>query len=598
MMYLSVALQAIATAFAVVQVRLDQRRIWWLLVALVILFLPVRELAGLIASVATVSLQAPVVSEPLALMIAFILFAGVLFAGRYFHDIGHARALEHESEERYRTLAESSPDFIFIIGRDMRVQYVNHRGMEAMHLSSSGIVGNGLTNLFSEKTAERQSRHIREVFERGLSVSHEGWIDMPGKAICLDTRLVPLRHGGAVIAVMGISRDITSRKEGEATLRESELRYRTLFEASSDAIFLETLDGRVLDCNGAATHLYGYSKEELQRMTVGDLVPAEIAEHLSEIIEEHNRQGRVFLEAKGVRRDGTVFPTEVNTRLLSIDDEKIVLVYVRDITERMEARRQLEAYSKDLERMVESRTKELDRIRAELFSASKIAAMGRMSVGIAHQLISPISGGLLLVDTMADALQQQPKTLKQLMDIQRTFIDMRDVIQSMLSLAMSGTRDERKREPVQINDVLAHIVDLANLECHNRDITVRILLDENLPPLSAVRGELDQVFLNLINNAIDVMDAGGALGVESRLKGGTILVRVQDTGGGILPEDLDKIFEPFFTTRSDGRGLGLGLYIAQQIVERYHGKMQVDSDVGRGTLFEVALPLDAKGDPS
>ena len=136
---------------------------------------------------------------------------------------------------------------------------------------------------------------------------------------------------------------LVERRRAAEALGESERKYRSLFEASSDAIFLETLEGDVLDCNAAACEMFGYTKEESIGLNVADLIPADIAEMLPEVIEEHARTGGVFVEAVNRRKDGRLFPVEVSTRVVTIDGTERVIVYVRDITERKQAEEALRA---------------------------------------------------------------------------------------------------------------------------------------------------------------------------------------------------------------------------------------------------------------
>ena len=149
------------------------------------------------------------------------------------------------------------------------------------------------------------------------------------------------------------------RRQMEEALEGSEAKYRATFEASTDAVFLETLEGRVLDCNASACHMYGYSKDELVRLSVSDLVPESVAETLPDIITEEVTTGGIFVEALGRRNDGQVFPTEVSTRLIALRGNRRVIVYVRDVTKRKQDELALREAHDELEQRVEARTAEL-----------------------------------------------------------------------------------------------------------------------------------------------------------------------------------------------------------------------------------------------
>ena len=155
---------------------------------------------------------------------------------------------------------------------------------------------------------------------------------------------------GLVIGRLIVLRDVTERRRAERAIRDSELKYRTLFQTSTDAIFVETLDGRVLDCNAAACDMLGYTKEELMGLTVADLVPEEVAKTLPDLVTEELTTGGVFVEAANKRKDGQIFPVEVSTRLASVGEEQLVMVYVRDVS----ARKQIEQQSNERRLFLES----------------------------------------------------------------------------------------------------------------------------------------------------------------------------------------------------------------------------------------------------
>ena len=167
----------------------------------------------------------------------------------------------------------------------------------------------------------------------------------------MDSACSTLRgRSGRAIGRLVVLRDITGRKRAEQEIRDSELKYRTLFETSTDAIFVETLDGRVLDCNAAACDMLGYTKEELTRLTVADLVPEEVARTLPDLITEELTTGGAFVEAANRRKDGQVFPVEVNTRLVTVGEEQLAMVCVRDVS----ARKRIEQQSNERRLYLES----------------------------------------------------------------------------------------------------------------------------------------------------------------------------------------------------------------------------------------------------
>lgn len=248
-------------------------------------------------------------------------------------------------------------------------------------------------------------------------------------------------------------------------------------------------------------------------------------------------------------------------------------------------------YSQNLERMVEERTAQLDRARAGLFLSARLSALGRMAAGIAHQLNSPLGGGMLYVDALLDEGQDPERGRDLLLKIRGSLRNMRDVIDAMLAIARVKPRGRRARVLADINEIIDRVLEMSMLECSDRGVRVEKRLDPGLPTIPANVGDLDQVVINIVHNAIDAMEGGGQLTVSSARDGEGIAVRIRDTGGGIPREHLGRIFEPFFTTRAASQGTGLGLSIVNEFVLLYGGKVSVESEVGRGTEFTIWLPL-------
>lgn len=198
---------------------------------------------------------------------------------------------------------------------------------------------------------------------------------------------------------------------------------------------------------------------------------------------------------------------------------------------------------------------------------------------------------MLLVDALTDLIPDHPQ--KEILNNLRQSLDkMHCIIEGMLSLAGEVRPGQPTTLQVDVNDVVRGVVDVARGEIAARKIEVETDLDPSVQAIEAHVGELDQIFLNIVHNAMDSMQEGGRLFLVSKSVPDGVEVHIRDTGCGIPSENLTRIFEPFFTTRRERRGVGLGLSIVNQIVEKYGGKISVESEVGRGTTFLVFLPLD------
>jgi len=370
------------------------------------------------------------------------------------------------------------------------------------------------------------------------------------------------------------------------TLRESETRYRALFEQANDAVFLETLEGRILDANAKAGELLGYSREELLTLTVADLVPPEIRAQLPQVIERQLRNGGMRLEAENVHKDGTRIPVEVSTSLLTINGQRLVLVLVRDIRERK-------------------------RLEEQLRQAQKMEAIGTLAGGIAHDfnnLLGAILGfaSLMERDLPADSPLRTP--VQTIITAARRGADLTN---QLLAFARGGRYEVR---PISLNEAAREVVRLLSRTV-DKTIAIEPRLADDLATVEGDAGQLHQMLLNLCLNAVDAMPGGGQLIIETEnvtlsqeqaqaepelQPGPHVRLRVIDTGTGMDPETMRRIFEPFFTTKKGQPGRphsGLGLAMVYGIVRSHSGAIRVYSEVGRGSTFEVYLPALARPAP-
>jgi len=362
-------------------------------------------------------------------------------------------------------------------------------------------------------------------------------------------------------------------------------------EQSSEGIAISDLEGNLVFVNRAFAAMHDYTTEDLKGKNIVILHAPDQYPSVEEANRVLQREGVFTGEIRHRRSDGSSFPAFMHNWVLRAEDGRPMgmIGTMRDISDQKEAEERLKEYSERLEQMVEERTNELDKVRADLFISTKLAAMGRMGAGIAHQLNSPLCGGLLMVDSLIEDAQGDAKQQKRLATLRKSLENMRDVIECMLTLAMVGRRGKSIEVDADINDILQKILGLVSLETQQRRIEVRTSFDKAVPRTKTRLGELDQAFLNIINNAIDVMADGGRLSVETIYNDGRISVEISDTGMGIAPEDMGRIFEPFFTTSQGKRGLGLGLSIARDIIEHHGGTIEVRSELEKGSIFIIKL---------
>jgi two-component system NtrC family sensor kinase len=254
------------------------------------------------------------------------------------------------------------------------------------------------------------------------------------------------------------------------------------------------------------------------------------------------------------------------------------------------AEQELLEWGEKLERKVEQRTTELKAMQNHLLQAEKMAAIGKLAAGVAHEINNPLTGVLTNSSLMLQDLPSEDPRREDLQTIVNETLRCRKIVKGLLDFARQTTP---QKQELDLNQVVDDVLALVRNQASFRDIAIRADLDSRLPRIMADGDQMRQVVLNIVLNAADAMPRGGELAIISSFDpaSNAVVIRISDTGTGI-PEDIrDRLFEPFFTTKKTGTGLGLA--IAYGIVERHRGALKVESTVGRGTTFVISLPVDS-----
>ncbi len=243
----------------------------------------------------------------------------------------------------------------------------------------------------------------------------------------------------------------------------------------------------------------------------------------------------------------------------------------------------------DTDRQLRRRYTELQETQQQLAQSAKLASIGELAGGMAHEINNPITSILALASHMADAESSLPaRSRKNLQLIARQAERVASLVSGLLTFSR---QTQLHLSNVDVPQVIVSAVELVGFRLKRADITVRTELDASLPPVQADASRLTEVLVNLLTNAIDVTPSGGVIKVRALRSGeGTVRIEVQDSGCGIAPEDLPRIFDPFFTTKAPGRGTGLGLSISHGIIKDHGGEIWAQSEPGRGTTIVVSLP--------
>ena len=254
------------------------------------------------------------------------------------------------------------------------------------------------------------------------------------------------------------------------------------------------------------------------------------------------------------------------------------------------ANEKLIEWGKTLEKKVEERTKELTEMQAHLIQSEKLASLGKLAAGIAHEINNPLGGVLIYSHLLLEDTDKNSPHYENLKKIVKETSRCKDIVKGLLEFA-------RPKEPemslVNINEIVERSLSIMERQALFQNIKIKKSYVSNLPRIVADSAQLQQVFVNIIINAAEAMNGNGILTLSTSLNGdGTFIeIKFSDTGHGIEEEDQKRLFEPFFTTKEVGKGTGLGLAISYSIIQKHQGTIEVKSEVGKGSTFNVKLPV-------
>ncbi|NOX38650.1 MAG: HAMP domain-containing protein [Calditrichaeota bacterium] len=254
-----------------------------------------------------------------------------------------------------------------------------------------------------------------------------------------------------------------------------------------------------------------------------------------------------------------------------------------------EMRLQLKDLYENLEKKVNERTEELKRAQFQILHQEKMASLGLMAAGIAHEIGNPLTSISSVIQLMKRRLKD-PRNQQEMEAILENINRISRIVRELVDFSRPTSEE---LQPTDVNRVIQSAVGIMRYDQRAKHITFHVDLDPSLPPLTLVADQLQQVLINILVNALDAMETRGQdLYVRSRRQDRQVIIEVEDTGIGIPEDALSKIFEPFYTTKEVGRGTGLGLTVSYGIIRKFKGDIQVESKVGKGTTFRIILPIE------
>ena len=498
-----------------------------------------------------------------------------------------ARDVGRTSEDRFRSLFDMSRDGIVFVDLEGHIEEMNQAYLDLVGYDRDEISTHTYQDLTPEKWRAGEAEIIEtQVMQRGFSDEYEKeYVRKDGSIAPISLRTILVRDlDGRPIRFMGIVRDITELKEKEEALRASEKRYRSLFDLSHDGVVFVGLDGPIEEANDAYLDMVGYDLDELIGVTYQQLTPTRWAAMEAEIVDQQlmSRGYTDEYEKEYIRKEGSIFPVAVRSILVRDEAGTPVRIMgiVRDITEQKEAKEALERHALDLARSNE-----------ELEQFAYVAS---------HDLQEPLrkirAFGALLADEKQESLDEEGRQYIDFMT--DAAARMQTLVSDLLALSRVTTAAQ-PFEDLPLSDVFDTVLSDLSVSLDEAEGHVEVA---EVPTIEADRTQMDQLFRNLIGNALKFRKPGVTPRVTVRMAaeakrlpaipGPAHTIVVADNGIGFEPSQGSKLFQPFkrLHARHQYEGAGIGLAICEKIVLRHHGRITATGTPGEGATFTVTLP--------
>ncbi|MBU1903865.1 MAG: PAS domain S-box protein [Proteobacteria bacterium] len=502
------------------------------------------------------------------------------------NPIGREQWLSQQLEEK-EAIIDGISDILMVLGvRTYKILDVNEAFIKSYGLSRQEVLGKSCYEVTHHMSipCHRADSHCPCPMENSTLTGHSSYVehvhrDHEGKTLYFEIAAHPLKDGGGqVTRVIHLSRDITWRKRLENEVIRSEEKYRTIFNSMPNPVFvLDVRDLQIIDCNDNVLAVYGFSKEELVRNSFLDFwEEGERERYASEL-----KTSNIMNQVRQIDKKGQTIFVNIHVSPSEYLGRKVLLVTASDITKRLMAEQQL-------------------------IQASKMATLGEMATGIAHELNQPLS----VIKTASSFLGKKVRKGEAIEDeIMKTMageinVQVDRATKVINHLREFGRKSDIRKEKVQVNKPLNKSLEIFSYQLRLREIEVVKDLEEDLPPIMADSNRLEQVFVNLLINARDAIEERWSrsdrkgekkIFLKTSSKDGTVVIEIKDTGMGIPKSIVDKIFEPFFTTKKMVEGTGLGLSISYSIVQDYGGTITVETRYGEGSNFIIQFPISSNG---
>ncbi len=493
---------------------------------------------------------------------------------------------QEKSRKDVQAILDSLPYRVMVVDMDKTVITANHTLLKEFDLSVDEVIGRpcyevrygldrpcdkvGRECFLHTRLDELKCEGIVSTFQEVPHPDGQEYYDVVTISPILDEK-------GNIIQILEASRDVTQRVLLERQVEHSKTLFEKVIESTVDGIVMVDTKGNVLIFNEGMERLTGHSADEIiNRGHLSTFYDIETAkENMRKMRSgEYGPPGKLNPTSMSiVTKDGEEIPVTLSASLITIDGKEIGSVGVfRDMREILEMR------------------KELEDTHLQLVQSDKIASVGRMAAGVAHEINNPLAGILMYAEILKESFKDNKQHLEDIQEIIYQTLRCKEIVAELLEFSR---RSVGKVSTFSLDDLIRKSMNLLIDQAQFQDIEVRIDVEPDIPTVSGDLGQLQQVLTNLFINAADAMEGKGRLEVRGRYdhSGDRFEITVSDTGPGIPQDIREKVFEIFFTTKPVGRGTGLGLSISKKIIELHGGSLLLESPPGGGTTFTIRLPI-------
>ncbi len=496
------------------------------------------------------------------------------------------KSFQEKEKSHTQLILDSMPYRVMVVNMDMTVDTVNKTFLREFNLTLQKVIGRPcfMVRYGLDQPCDEAGRvcyiknHMDEIKEKKLISTYVEHVDKKGETHFDVITIAPIyNEQGQVVQILEASRDVTERVKLEREVEKSNTFFQNVIQSTVDGIVVVDTKGNVLIFNEGMERLTGYSADEIMnRGHLSSFYDIEVAkENMRKMrSDQYGPLGKLNPTSMTITtKDGKEIPVTLSASIITIDEKEIGSVGVfTDMREVLQMR------------------KDLEEAHLQLVESERIASIGKMAAGVAHEINNPLSGILIYAELLRESLKKDPEYSKDIQEIIDQTLRCKNIVSELLEFSRQSVG---KISSFGLEELITKTLNLLINQAFFQNISVHKDLAQDLPPIVGDMGQLQQVFTNLFINAAHAMDSRGRLEINARFESeqNQFVIRVSDTGPGI-PESLrEKIFEIFFTTKPAGKGTGLGLTITKNIIKLHGGDVRIECPPEGGTTFIIELPM-------